>query len=160
MTLLDLPDSGLKEMDPRMIENVIKMEIEKIKPEVIVTYPVHGISGFHDHLVTHAVVKRVYLELRERVNYLKRLAFITLTIQQAEQNQHFHLNGSTDEEIDCIIELDQENIDKNLAALDCYRTYREMIEKSGIKDFIGKYSYFEIFGENFNPVINDLFDRL
>jgi N-acetylglucosamine malate deacetylase 2 len=65
MTVLDLPDSGLKEMDPRDIELVIKDEIEKIKPEVVVTYPVHGISGFHDHLISHGVVKRVYVELKE-----------------------------------------------------------------------------------------------
>src|SRR5205085_11203502 len=62
MTVLDLPDSGLKEMDPRDIEKAVKSEIEKIKPDVIVTYPVHGISGFHDHLITHGIVKRVYAE--------------------------------------------------------------------------------------------------
>ncbi len=51
MTVLDLPDSGLKEMDPRDIDKVICEHIEKIKPAVVVTYPVHGVSGFHDHLL-------------------------------------------------------------------------------------------------------------
>src|SRR5688500_7528198 len=40
MTVLDLPDSGLKEMDPRDIEKAVKDEIEKIKPDVVVTYAV------------------------------------------------------------------------------------------------------------------------
>ena len=54
LTVLDLPDSGLKELDPRDIETVIREHVETLKPHVIVSYPVHGISGFHDHLVTHA----------------------------------------------------------------------------------------------------------
>lgn len=37
----DLPDSGLKEMDPRDIEKVVEDEIKRLKPDVIVTYAVH-----------------------------------------------------------------------------------------------------------------------
>src|SRR5699024_9777278 len=78
MTVLDLPDSGLREMDPRDIEDVIKEHIKKIKPDVLVTYAVHGISGFEDHLVMHAVGKRAYCEMKdEGYDYLKRLAFFT-----------------------------------------------------------------------------------
>src|SRR5438093_9150496 len=79
MTVLDLPDSGLQEMDPREIEKVVAGHIERIQPQLVVSYPVHGVSGFHDHLVTHAVVKRVFLELKDAgATYLKRLAFITI----------------------------------------------------------------------------------
>jgi len=78
MTVLDLPDSGLHEMDPREIEKIVAAHIEQIKPQLVVSYPVHGCSGYHDHLVTHAVVKRVFLELKSAGGvYLKRLAFIT-----------------------------------------------------------------------------------
>jgi LmbE family N-acetylglucosaminyl deacetylase len=56
MRVLDLPDSGLKEMDPRIIEKIVAEEIMRVRPNVLVSYPVHGISGFHDHLVAHAVV--------------------------------------------------------------------------------------------------------
>ena len=60
MTVLNLPDSGLKLLDPRIIEDIIKDEILRLGPDVVVTYAVHGISGFHDHLITHAVVKRSF----------------------------------------------------------------------------------------------------
>jgi len=70
MIVLNLPDSGLKELDPRVIEKVIEEEIRKVKPEVIVSYAVHGISGFHDHLIAHSVVKRVFVNLKEKTNYL------------------------------------------------------------------------------------------
>ena len=49
---------------------------------MLVSYPVHGISGFHDHLVMHAVAKRVYLDLKDQgATYLKRLAFFTVLYQ-------------------------------------------------------------------------------
>ncbi len=161
MTVLDLPDSGLKEMDPRDIEKVIIDEMERIQPQVVVTYAVHGISGFHDHLVSHAVVKRVFVELKEKAPWLKRLAFLTLTTETAEKSPHFRLNSSTGDDIDCVIQVDPMDIEKNLEALDCYVTFRETIEKSGIKDFAReKEVVFEIFRENYDPPLPDLFERI
>ncbi len=160
MTVLDLPDSGLKEMDPRIIEGVIKKHIGFLRPAVVVTYAVHGISGFHDHLVTHAVVKRVFVELRERVDYLRRLAMVTLTEEQARKSPHFCLSGSKPEEIDCVVTVSDGDIAKNLAALDCYETFQETIEKSGIKNAIGHQAVFEFFQENFDPPVADLFASL
>jgi hypothetical protein len=46
-----------------MIEKSIRDEIQRVEPHVVVTFPIHGISGFHDHIVTHFAVTRVYLEL-------------------------------------------------------------------------------------------------
>ncbi len=160
MTVLDFPDSGLKEMDPRKIEKVCKDEIEKIKPEVVVTYSVHGISGFHDHLVAHAVVKRVFVELKEKVSYLKRFAMVTLPEEDAKLSEHFHLSGSKPEEIGCVITVEDEDIKKSYKALDCYNTFQETIEKSGVKNHIKHEAVFEIFQEDFNPPIDDLFNEL
>ena len=160
MTVLDLPDNRLKEMDPRDIEKVIIREMETIQPQIVVTYAVHGISGFHDHIVTHAVVKRVYLELKEKVSYLKRLAFVTITEDEAEKSNYFHLSGSKYEEIDCIFEVNEIDIKNSHKALDCYVTFKETIEKTGIKEFIHNQVVFEIFQENFDPPFDDLFDEL
>lgn len=159
MTVLNLPDSGLKEMDPRNIENVVKKHIQEIKPQVVATYAVHGISGFHDHLVTHAVVKRVYAELKESNSFLKRLAFVTITEEDAQKSQHFHLNGSKPEEIDCIITVDEIDIKNCLNALDCYKTFQETIKKSGVKKFISSNAVFEIYQEDYNPPLTDLFSN-
>lgn len=160
MTILDLADSGLKEMDPREIEKVLADEVEKIKPAVLVSYAVHGISGFHDHLVTHAVVKRVFVELRESKSYLKRLALVTVSEIESKKSKHFPLSFSTTEEIDCVVEVDEEDIKKAHLALDCYVTFQETIEKSGIKGFIGREASFELYQENFDPSLRDLFERL
>ena len=160
MTVLDLPDSGLKEMDPREIEKMIIDEIERTQPQVVVTYAVHGISGFHDHLVSHAVVKRAFVQMKEKTSWLKRLAFYTITTEEAKKSSHFHLNGSTSEEIDCVFKVDPIDIENNQKALDCYVTFQETIEKTGIRNFLHEDVPFEIFQENYDPSLTDLFEKI
>lgn len=160
MKVLDLPDSGLKEMDPRDIEKVIKDEIERIKPDVVVTYAVHGISGFHDHLVDHAVVKRAFVELKDKAPYLKRLSFFTMTEEAAKKQKHFSISGSKDEEIDCVYEVDDIDIENTRKALDCYVTFKETIDASKIKDQLYKDMNFEIYRESYSPKLKNLFEKL
>ena len=159
MTVLDLPDSGLKKMDPREIEEVIRQEIVRLQPHVIVTYAVHGISGFHDHLVSHAVVKRVFVEMRGTLPNLQRLAFFTISEEQAT-NGYFHLSGSKPEEIGCLVEVEDQDRARAIRALDCYVTFQETIEKTGIKDSLGHHVRFELFQEQKQPPFGDLFAEL
>jgi LmbE family N-acetylglucosaminyl deacetylase len=158
--VLDLPDSGLKEMDPRAIEAPVHNEIARLQPHVVVAYAVHGISGFHDHLVSHAAVKRAYVEAKERVPTVQRLAFYTITEAEAAQSPHFHLSGSASAEIDCIIDVTAEEIGRTQRALDCYVTYQDQIERSGIRDMIGERVVFEIYQEDHDPPLSDLFAGL
>lgn len=160
MTVLDLPDSGLKEMNPIEIEHIIKEHIHRIKPEVLVTYAVHGISGFEDHLVSHAVVKRVYCQLKEEgSSYPKRLAFFTHYSEKEVQSK-FNLKSSKKDEIDCWVETDKKDREAFEAALDCYETYQQVIEDSGVKKAVGKSVPFEIYRENFDPPLSSLTDQL
>jgi len=160
MTVLDLPDSGLKEMDPRQIEDVVRSHIEHLQPEIVITYAVHGNSGFHDHLVTYAVVKRVYVELAERAGYLKRLAFTTLTEEVAAQSPHHRLSFSTPDEIDCLFAVHEVDVERGRRALDCYVTYQDAIQQTGIKDMIGGPAAFEIYQEQHDPPLGDLTEGL
>jgi LmbE family N-acetylglucosaminyl deacetylase len=160
MTVLDYPDSGLKELDPRILEQAVRGHVSQIKPEIIITYPVHGISGFHDHLVTHAVVKRVFIEMRESgCEYLKRLAFITLpdSGEPSWSGKGLPRMKLSDEKlIDCVIQLYEKDIQAMKESLACYATYKETIEQSGVIETIGDRAYFEIFGEEFSPPLEDL----
>jgi LmbE family N-acetylglucosaminyl deacetylase len=160
MTVLDLPDSGLKELDPREIEDIIKEHIKGIKPDVLVTYAVHGISGFEDHLVQHAVVKRLYCQMRdEGHDYLKRLAFFT-HYSEEEVESKFSLSSSKLEEIDCWVQVNEGDMRKFHQALDCYETYQQTIEESGVKDSVSERVPFEFFQEDFDPPVERLTDRL
>jgi LmbE family N-acetylglucosaminyl deacetylase len=163
MEVLDLPDSGLKEMDPREIEAVVADYIRKIEPDVLVSYPVHGISGFHDHLIMHHIAKRVFLQLQdEGAAYLKRLAFFTLPDSGAPsmQNGEFRMKRSEPALIDCILPLSTEDRQAMVDALNCYRTYQDTIEATGVVEEIGDKVHFELFGEAFDPPLDDLGERL
>lgn len=161
MTVLDFPDSGLKEADPRELERAVAAEARRLRPQVLVSYPAHGISGFHDHLVTHAVVKRAFVDLREELPKLARLAFCTLTAEQASKAQSvFPLSSSTAREIDCEVRVATEDIDACRRALDCYETFRETIEKTGIKNHLFSEVPFEFFSEELDPPAADLFEGL
>lgn len=163
MEVLDFPDDQLREMDPRILENAIQQRIENIKPDILVSYPVHGISGFHDHLVMHAVIKRLYLEMKDRgADYLRRLAFMTVPDSGSDsfQGDHFRLIQSREESIDCIVPLSVEDRKALSDALDCYETYQEVIQKTNVLNKIGDRIHFEFFQENFTPPISDLTEGL
>jgi LmbE family N-acetylglucosaminyl deacetylase len=161
MKVLDLPDGALKEVDPRVLERSVAEEVERLRPDVLVSYAAHGISGFHDHLVSHAIVKRAFVDLRESIPELRRLALSTLTAEQAEEaTTVFALSSSTPEEIDCLVGVEQEDIEACRRALDCYVTFRETIERTGIKEHLFSSVPFELFHESHDPPLADLFDRL
>lgn len=163
MTVLDFPDSGLKELDPRLLEKAVKHHIENIQPEIVITYPVHGISGFHDHLITHAVVKQVFLAMKDSgADYLQRLAFFTLpdSGEPSMLNGKFRLKQTEMDLIDCIYPLQQDNIEAMKKALGCYETYKATIEATGVVEQIGDRVYFEIFMENHKPVLKDITENI
>lgn len=160
MQVMDLPDSGLKEMDPIELELITEGHVRAVNPDVLVTYAVHGISGFHDHLVTHAVVKRVFCKLRRVWDQApRRLALFTLAETTMAEGK-FKLHTSSDDEIDCAIPVQAEDIGKAADALDCYRTYQEVIRDAKVLERTGNTIYFEFFQENYNPYVTSLFHEL
>ncbi len=162
LTILDYADSELKEIDPRVLETAIAAHVASHRPEILVTYPVHGISGFHDHLVTHAVVKRVYEGLHAQPGRLvKRLAFFTLNQEQADHASGIHrLQGSTDAEIDCRMTVTAEDMARWRRALDCYRSYGEVIERTGIKTSLDETVCYEFYRETCQPPVRSIDEGL
>lgn len=156
MKVLNLPDNRLKELDPRDIEKEVKYHIEEIRPEIIVTYAVHGVSGFHDHLVTHAVVKRVFCQMRDQAGTnLRRLALFT-RMGEINLDGKFRLEISSDEDIDCVVQCNDGDMRKFNEALNCYKTYTEIIEKSGVRDVVDENVPFEFFQESYKPHVHDI----
>lgn len=161
LTVLDFPDNRLKLLDPRELEETVKEHIRKIEPQVVVTYAVHGISGFPDHLVSHAVVKRAFCELRDRGDddYLKRLAFFTLE-DTPKSDGKFNLSTTPTDELGCVIEASDEDMKKFNQALDCYETYQQVIEESKVREDVTNRICFELFQEQFQPPLEDLTEEL
>lgn len=160
MTVLDLPDDELKTMDPILIEHQIEQHINRLMPDVVVTYAVHGISGFEDHLVSHAVVKRVFCQMKaEGSLFPKRLALFT-RMGEVSVDGKFRLAVSADDEIKFIQKCNDEDIQKFHEALDCYETYQQVIEDSGVKNVVTNEVPFEIFGEDIEGRLESIVDGI
>lgn len=159
LTVLDFPDSGLADLDPRELERVVFEHMARIGPEVVVTYAAHGISGFIDHLVGYAAVKRAFVEARD-AGHCRRLALFTVNEEQAKRQDFFPLKHSKDEDIDCVVTCGEAEKATFIAALDCYVTYQEVIANTKEKEMFDGNIYFELFQEDFNPPLGDIFEQL
>jgi LmbE family N-acetylglucosaminyl deacetylase len=157
--VLNLPDGGLKELDPWTIEKAIRDELLRVKPHVVVTFPIHGISGFPDHIVTHFAVTRVYLELQGAEHpWLQRLAFFTVVSAPAEFP--WHVNVTAPEEIDCAFQVTDSDMERFHKALDCYVTYADVIARTKVHQVFDTHVHFELFLEDQKPPFGDLCDGL
>lgn len=158
MSVYDYPDGGMAHYDPREFEVLIKKHIDEIKPNIIVTYAVHGISGHHDHLTCHAVVKRLFCELTKKpeYDYLKRLAFLTLPTPNEDETKGGNADVKTSKKqyVDCIVNLNKEEVKKLKESLFCYESFLDVIEETNVIEHIGNKVHFEFFNEDYkNPVL-------
>src|SRR6056297_800377 len=130
MEVLAYPDGKLAELNPLELEQTVAAHIHHTAPDVVLTYPVHGISGHPDHLVTHAVVKRVAAQLRaDGVAYPRRLAFFTLASPSDNADRPQHLQHSPGVLIDAVVPVSDEDLSRGHDALDRYVTYQKVIEE-------------------------------
>ena len=160
MTVMKFPDNQLKNLDPIELETAIDHHIDEIQPDVISTYAVHGVSGFHDHLVSHAVVKRVFCQRRREGKHFPRRMALFTRMGDVDLKGSFRLEASAAEEIDCILQCTQEDMDAFNRALDCYKTYQEVIDKSGVRNVVDEYVPFEFFQESFDPPVGSVTENL
>lgn len=157
LTVLEYPDGKLAEHNPLVLEEDVASRIHGVSPDVVVTYPVHGISGHPDHLVTHGIVKRVVCALRrDGASSPGRLAFFTLPPPTDDAERAAHLRHSPRSLIDCVVTPSESDMQTAREALDCYVTYRPVIEEHRPLDSVTDGVAFEIFGEAFDPPLADL----
>lgn len=127
--LCDYPDGGLAGLDPRVLEEEVAERVRAVRPDVLVTYAVKGVSGHPDHLVAHAVVKRVFCALRGEGGP-ERLALFTVVEREGEPDadRPVTLNRTPPDEIGARVSFSAADRAKADEALACYDTYREVIE--------------------------------
>ncbi|MES2773223.1 MAG: PIG-L family deacetylase [Bacteroidota bacterium] len=161
MAVLDYVDGGMAHEDPRVFENLVKDYIDRIQPNIIVTYPIHGISGHHDHLACHAIIKRLFCELKEKeeYSYLKRLAFFTLANPDGDDDRKggmSNVNTSKTKFIDCVVRLTPDEIEKLKEALYCYESFMDVIKEQNVIEKIGDKVHFEFFDEDFEVPVGEI----
>jgi LmbE family N-acetylglucosaminyl deacetylase len=157
LTVLDFPDGGLADLDPRDLEHVIERKIEAVLPDVVVTYAYHGISGHPDHLVTHAVVKRAYCAACDELagRSPRRLAFFTLVEGEIEDGPKA-LRGVPRDALGAVLTFTDEDREAAERALDCYETYAEVIEAHRPLDQVAGGVAFVLFQEEHDEPLDSL----
>ena len=70
------------------------------------------------------------------------------------------MKHSIEDRIDCEVVISDEAFQKNLDALDCYKTYQAVIEISKIKEKIGKTVHYEFYNEDYSPCLTSLTQNL
>ena len=160
LTVLDYPDGGLADLDPRDLEHVIERTIRAVGPDVVVTYAVHGNSVHPDHLVAHAVVKRAYCAACDEMagRSPRRLAFFTL-VQGAIEGDH-ELRGAPPEDVGAVVTFADEDRQRAEAALACYETYQRVIEEHRPLDQVAGGVPFVLFQESHEAPLDSLTDDL
>lgn len=159
LEVLGLPDGGLAGLNPLDLEAVVRAHVERVAPDVLVTYAVHGISGHHDHLVSHAVVKRVACAMQAEGHAAapSRVAFFTLPPPREGHERVSHLKHSPAEAIGAVVPVTEGDLAQAEAALACYRTYQDVVQAhdplSEVRD-VGV--CFELFGETHDARLTDL----
>jgi LmbE family N-acetylglucosaminyl deacetylase len=162
LTVLDFPDGGLEELDPRALEDAVAARVRACRPDVLVTYAAHGVSGHRDHLTAHAVVKRVFCALRgaEETSDLRRLALFTLAEKETGEDRPAHLSSSPPALIDGRVRFSENDHARAEEALAAYETYRPVVEKHRPLRQVAGGVCFEFFQETFAPAVDDLFEQL
>mgnify|MGYP006289284881 CR=1 FL=1 len=161
LTVLEYPDGQLAELNPLVLEEEIADHVHAVEPDVLVTYPVHGVSGHPDHLVTHAVVKRLACAFQaDGAPHPRRLAFFTLPAPSADNNRPAHLRHSPPGLIDCVVEVQDTDLETARKALHCYETYRPVIEEHQPLQSVVDGVRFELFGETHDPPLTSLLGAL
>ncbi len=157
LVVLDLPDGGLVDMDPRIIERAVGQRVTDVQPDVIVTYAYHGNSLHADHLVTHAVVKRVYCAAREHAGGPRRLALFTL-VEGEMAGAAGHLRGVAADRIGARIRYTPADRAVAAAALARYETYAQAIAEHDPLSVVDQSGVaFVLFGEPIpDPPLGDL----
>ncbi len=159
MTILNYEDGGLAKLNPLDLEKEISNWIAFYKPTVVITYPVHGGSGHHDHITAHHVIKRLFHSKGKEFDFWKRLAFFT--VKDTEKPMFMEggvprVTQTKPADIAVTIHLSDENVDAMKEALLCYDTYQEMVKTTNVIERIGKETHFELENEKFEFVLNSL----
>lgn len=163
MQVLNYEDGGLAKLNPLLLEEELKNRIGYYQPDVVVTYPVHGGSGHHDHITLHHILKRLFYTKTNGLSNWKRLAYFTVVdtgIPMFFEGGIPRVTWTKKEDIQVEVQLDESDINAMKNALLCYETYQEMVKTTNVIERIGSTTCFELEGEKHSKVLASVADSL
>lgn len=163
MKILDYEDGSLAFINPILLEQEVTKWLMLYQPDVVVTYPVHGGSGHHDHIAIHHVVKRLFYKKHKELHFWKRLALFTVV--DTEKPMFFEggiprVTWTKQKDVGVAVHLTPEDIQAMKDALLCYDTYQEMVKTTNVIERIGDKTYFELVNENHSTTLSSVTELL
>ena len=118
----DYSDGALENASQAEIENLIQEHVERIHPQIVITWPLDGLSGHPDHRTVSARTTQVFTRMmRVEKEYLKALYYLAVPRSIAAALGMNTLSALPDETIS--VEMDVRTVwDKKTAAIECHRT--------------------------------------
>jgi LmbE family N-acetylglucosaminyl deacetylase len=120
--VLDYQDSGLAEVDSREGVAIIAAQIQVIGPQILLTWPLHGLSGHPDHIAVSRWTLAAYEQARnsgdDALSALYHLAVPDAIARELGLKQ---LHTLPDHEVTVTVDV-QRVWDQKLAAIACHRT--------------------------------------
>lgn len=156
LKVLDYMDGELIKADYAFLKKTIETYIIKVKPDIIVTFPYHGLNCHPDNIVTHEVVKDAFNELKDELFDLKRLAFFTLPNDEHTNKINNTLFKTDLRDIQCVIKLLPENVEMLKTVIECYETQRATFEAHNVMELIGRQIHFQIYQEALPHILSEL----
>ena len=155
----DYSDGGLRDLDPRDLERYLARLLERFTPSVILTFDVQGGSGHPDHIVTHAAVKRVFMEMRASHGYPRRMG---CTVLPQDRILHWprKIFGVSRDRIDAVIDVRAWHATEERAIRTHASVAGDVDEHNYDNWMLWDEEYYTFYGEKFDPPVADLFARL
>lgn len=120
--ILDYSDGALENASQAEMENLIQEYAEGIHPQIMITWPLDGLSGHPDHSTVSACTTQVFTRMMRVANeYLKSLYYLAVPKSIAAALGMNSLSALPDETIS--VEMDVRTVlDRKMAAIECHRT--------------------------------------
>ena len=118
----DFKDKFVGENRIQVREKLLSI-IREYKPEIIITFPKHGISGHTDHIAMHEITTDIVK--KEPLPFIQRLYYATFVRQERQERSFLDSEG----EVDWIFHLDADDVEACRKALLAHRTQHLSVER-------------------------------
>lgn len=153
------PDGGLRDLDPRLLEQDIAAKVRTHRPHALCTFDIQGASVHPDHITVHHVVKRVFCALHDEIPELQRLCFCVLPDERVSGWPR-KIFGVPAERIHAVLDVSAvREIEQR--ALHAHTTVAQDVREHNYDGWmLWEREYFSFFRESPNYPVSDLFDGL
>lgn len=118
----NFPDKFVAENRAKVRENVLALLLQ-YKPDIIITFPKHGISNHVDHIAMHEITMDIINN--EALPFLKRVYFATFVKKNRQERSYLE----DESEVDWIFHLDDSDAEACKQALLAHRTQHLSVER-------------------------------